>query len=150
MDLSYAQNLEDYHLARVFADCPTGFYIDVGAGHPVADNVSFWFYLQGWRGIVVEPQGALADLYAHVRPRDVAIRGLLGARTGEAAPALQVEPERDVVGDRVPCPDIDVEPVRLPGEQARQMVVLEVLRVRQIHRLALFSAHCGTKPVPPP
>ena len=84
MDLSYAQNLEDYHLARVFADQPTGFYIDAGAGHPVADNVSFWFYLQGWRGIVVEPQQALAELYAHVRPRDAAVQALLGRAVGEA------------------------------------------------------------------
>jgi FkbM family methyltransferase len=84
MDLSYAQNLEDYHLARVFAGQGDGFYIDIGAGHPVADNVSFWFYLQGWRGIVVEPQQDLAGLYAHVRPRDIAVCGLLGRSAGEA------------------------------------------------------------------
>jgi FkbM family methyltransferase len=84
MELSYAQNLEDYHLAQVFAGRPEGFYIDVGAGHPVADNVSFWFYLQGWRGVVVEPQKKLADLYAHVRPRDAAVCALIGAEAGEA------------------------------------------------------------------
>jgi FkbM family methyltransferase len=84
MDLSYAQNLEDYHLARVFADQASGFYIDVGGGHPVADNVSFWFYLAGWRGIVVEPQKALAELYAHVRPRDVVVQALLGRAVAEA------------------------------------------------------------------
>ena len=84
MDLSYAQNLEDYHLARLFAGQADGFYIDVGAGHPVADNVSFWFYLQGWRGLVVEPQQDLAALYAHIRPRDIAVCGLVGRSTGEA------------------------------------------------------------------
>jgi FkbM family methyltransferase len=84
MELSYAQNLEDYHLARVFAGEENGFYIDVGAGHPVADNVSFWFYLQGWRGLVVEPQQELAALYAHVRPRDTVYCGLLGSSAGEA------------------------------------------------------------------
>jgi len=35
MDLSYAQRLEDYHLACAFGDQATGFYVDVGAGHPV-------------------------------------------------------------------------------------------------------------------
>ncbi len=84
MELSYAQNLEDYHLARVFAGQADGFYIDVGAGHPVADNVSFWFYLQGWRGLAVEPQADLADLYAHVRPRDIAVASLVGRSAGEA------------------------------------------------------------------
>ncbi|CAA9308015.1 MAG: hypothetical protein AVDCRST_MAG90-253 [uncultured Microvirga sp.] len=84
MELSYAQNLEDYHLAQVFAGQESGFYIDIGAGHPVGDNVSFWFYLQGWRGLVVEPQPRLAELYAHIRPRDTAVCGLIGATTGEA------------------------------------------------------------------
>lgn len=83
MDLSYAQNLEDFHLARAFEGQRDGFYIDVGAGHPVADNVSCWFYLQGWRGLVVEPQASLASLYAHVRPRDIAIQSLVGAQEGE-------------------------------------------------------------------
>jgi FkbM family methyltransferase len=84
MQLSYAQNLEDYHLDLVFADQATGTYVDVGGGHPVADNVSFWFYLKGWRGLVVEPQQALADVYAHVRPRDRTVCCLAGRADGEA------------------------------------------------------------------
>ena len=83
MDLSYAQHLEDYHLAQAFGHQREGFYIDVGAGHPVADNVSCWFYQRGWRGIVVEPQPQLAELYASVRPRDIAECCVLGAAEGE-------------------------------------------------------------------
>jgi FkbM family methyltransferase len=83
MDLSYAQNLEDYHLSLAFAGQTTGTYIDVGAGHPIADNVSFWFYERGWRGIVVEPQPELAALYERLRPRDLAVRGLVGRHCGE-------------------------------------------------------------------
>ena len=85
MDLSYAQNLEDYHLQLAFAGQRDGFYIDVGGGHPVADNVSCWFYLQGWRGLVVEPQADLASLYVHVRPRDHVWRGAAGASVGDVA-----------------------------------------------------------------
>ncbi len=84
MQLSYAQNLEDYHLDLVFGDRATGTYVDVGGGHPVADNVSFWFYLEGWRGLVVEPQQTLADIYAHVRPRDRTVCCLAGRADGEA------------------------------------------------------------------
>ena len=83
MQLSYAQNLEDYHLDLVFGDQPTGTYVDVGGGHPVADNVSFWFYLKGWRGLVVEPQEALAGIYAGVRPRDHVVSCLAGRSAGE-------------------------------------------------------------------
>jgi FkbM family methyltransferase len=81
--LSYTQNLEDYHLWLALGGDGPGFYIDVGGGHPVADNVSMWFYERGWQGLVVEPQTALAALYAHVRPRDTLYRGLVGDRTGE-------------------------------------------------------------------
>ncbi|NJO23537.1 MAG: FkbM family methyltransferase [Sphingomonadales bacterium] len=83
MQLSYAQRLEDYHLDLVFADVHAGFYIDVGGGHPIADNVSYWFYLKGWRGLVVEPQAKLANLYAHIRPRDITACTLVGSREGE-------------------------------------------------------------------
>jgi FkbM family methyltransferase len=83
MDLSYTQNLEDYHLSLAFAGQARGTYIDVGAGHPVADNVSFWFYERGWRGMVVEPQPDLAGLYARLRPRDVAVQSLVGRECGE-------------------------------------------------------------------
>jgi FkbM family methyltransferase len=84
MQLSYAQNLEDYHLDLVFGGQASGTYVDVGGGHPVADNVSFWFYLKGWRGLVVEPQQKLADAYAHVRPRDHTVSCLAGRADGEA------------------------------------------------------------------
>lgn len=84
MDLSYAQRLEDYHLACAFRDQASGFYVDVGGGHPVADNVSYWFYLRGWRGLVVEPQEALCARYRSLRPRDDVVCSLVGRRAGEA------------------------------------------------------------------
>jgi FkbM family methyltransferase len=83
MDLSYTQNLEDYHLSLAFAGQRTGRYIDIGAGHPIADNVSFWFYERGWRGIAVEPQADLVALYPRLRPRDVVVQSLVGRACGE-------------------------------------------------------------------
>lgn len=84
MKLSYAQNLEDYHLGLAFAGQQDGVYVDVGGGHPVADNVSFWFYLLGWRGLVVEPQAALAAAHRALRPRDHVFEGLAGDEDGDA------------------------------------------------------------------
>jgi FkbM family methyltransferase len=82
--LSYAQNLEDYHLSLAFAGQPTGTYIDIGGGHPVAGSVSFWFYERGWQGFVVEPQEPLAALHRRVRPRDTVVNGIIGAHSGSA------------------------------------------------------------------
>jgi FkbM family methyltransferase len=83
MKISYAQRLEDYHLDQVFRDIAKGTYVDIGGGHPVADNVSFHFYLKGWHGLIVEPQAKLADLYSHVRPRDITLQTLVGRTVGE-------------------------------------------------------------------
>ena len=63
---------------------PTGTYIDIGGGHPVAGSVSFWFYERGWQGIVVEPQEPLAALHRQVRPRDTVVSGLIGRQSGSA------------------------------------------------------------------
>ncbi len=82
MELTYTQNLEDYHLWLALGRKPDGFYIDVGAGHPIADNVSFWFYERGWAGLCVEPQPDLAALYAQIRPRDTVFEGLVGRKSG--------------------------------------------------------------------
>jgi FkbM family methyltransferase len=89
--LSYAQRFEDFHLWRCFDGGPAGFYVDIGGGHPVYDNVSFAFYLAGWRGVVVEPNPALAALTRAVRPRDRLFEGLCGATAGDATLYLQRE-----------------------------------------------------------
>jgi len=81
--ISYAQRYEDMHLLRVFGEQAGGFYIDIGAGHPVYDNVSFAFYLRGWNGITVEPNPWLAQLTEAVRPRDSRNQSLVGGDPGE-------------------------------------------------------------------
>jgi FkbM family methyltransferase len=52
---SYAQNFEDVILWRVFHNIHSGYYIDLGAQHPIYDSVSKAFYEKGWRGLHVEP-----------------------------------------------------------------------------------------------
>lgn len=85
MPLSYTQNLEDYHLSLAFPGVTNGIYVDIGGGHPVADNVTYWFYLQGWSGVVVEPQAGLAALHRRLRPRDTVFEGVVGRHSGTAA-----------------------------------------------------------------
>lgn len=67
---SFAQNREDVVLDRVFADVINGHYVEVGAYHPIAKSISFFAYLRGWSGVLVEPQATLASTLRRVRPRD--------------------------------------------------------------------------------
>src|SRR5688500_17471467 len=83
--VSYAANHEDVVLARALEpDRHTGFWIDVGAGHPVDGSVTAAFAERGWRGINVEP---LAEEFAQLtssRPRDLNLEVALGAAVGRA------------------------------------------------------------------
>jgi FkbM family methyltransferase len=81
--LSYAQNMEDYHLDVAFGETRQGRYIDIGGGHPVAGSVSFWFYQRGWSGIVIEPQPDLAALHRRLRPRDTLVEAVIGRTSGD-------------------------------------------------------------------
>jgi FkbM family methyltransferase len=126
MELSYSQNLEDYHLSLAFAGQATGTYIDIGAGHPIADNVSFWFYERGWRGIVVEPQPELAALYGRLRPRDIAVRGLIGRERGETDFHMVdrlhgLSTTREDVAQRARAFDVDYRTLRLPVTTLAQL-----------------------------
>ena len=82
--ISYSQRFEDLYLLRCFLGQAVGFYVDIGSGHPVYDNVSFAFYLKGWSGIVAEPNPRLTALTRAVRPRDRIHEGVVGAASGDA------------------------------------------------------------------
>jgi FkbM family methyltransferase len=80
--ISYAQNYEDVMLYRVLKHVKNGFYIDVGANHPIEDSVTKAFYDLGWQGINIEPLESYIALLEEARPRDKNIQCALSDRTG--------------------------------------------------------------------
>lgn len=81
MFISYAQQGEDVVLRRAFPH-DDGFFIDVGANHPVDGSVTKAFSDAGWKGINVEPS-RLFDVLQRHRPWDVNLRAGLSDREGE-------------------------------------------------------------------
>ena len=79
---SYAQNFEDVMLWRALKHIPAGFYIDIGAQHPIVDSVSKAFYEHGWRGIHVEPVPSYAELLRQDRPDETVMQLALSDRPG--------------------------------------------------------------------
>ncbi len=71
MRLSYAQNKEDIILQGFFPDSNKGFYVDIGANHPIKLSVTKLFYEKGWRGINIEPNSYLYDLIVSDRKNDM-------------------------------------------------------------------------------
>jgi len=80
--ISYAQNFEDVLLNRVFGGVNYGFYVDIGAYHPVDDNVTKAFYDRGWSGINIEPGEVFPELAA-ARTRDINLNMAVYDRAGE-------------------------------------------------------------------
>jgi FkbM family methyltransferase len=80
--ISYSQNQEDVVLFRLVQLVSEGFYVDVGAAHPVLDNVTYALYEAGWRGINIEPMKREADLLREVRPRDITCQVAAGNTPG--------------------------------------------------------------------
>lgn len=78
--VSYAQNAEDVVLDRALAGVPQGFYVDIGAAHPVMDSVTKHFYDRGWSGVNVEPLAGEYAALVEARPRDVNLNVGVGRR----------------------------------------------------------------------
>ena len=81
--VSFAQNYEDIVLKRVLEGVVGGFYIDVGASHPIIDSVTKYFYEIGWSGINVEPHREMYELLQNDRPRDVNLKVALGGQSSK-------------------------------------------------------------------
>lgn len=88
MFISYAQNFEDVILNRVFKDKKTGFYIDVGANHPINDSVTRAFYQRGWRGINIEPMKKEFELLEKERPLDINLNVAISDQSTEGTKQL--------------------------------------------------------------
>jgi len=67
-------------LWRALKHVKKGFYVDIGAQDPVVDSVSLGFYLQGWRGIHVEPTPHYAELLRQRRPDETVIQAAVGSK----------------------------------------------------------------------
>ena len=65
------QEGENIILERIFAKKNKGFYIDIGAHHPVRFSNTLNLYQKGWTGINIEPNQETIEIFKKMRSRDV-------------------------------------------------------------------------------
>jgi FkbM family methyltransferase len=58
-------------LHRIFGDRRVGFYVDIGAHHPLRFSNTHFFYARGWSGINVDAMPGSMAAFKQMRPRDV-------------------------------------------------------------------------------
>jgi FkbM family methyltransferase len=136
---SYAQNFEDVILWRALGSIKDGFYIDVGAQHPVIDSVSRTFYEHGWRGIHIEPTATYADLLRHDRPDEIVLQAALS--NGRGVLSLHEIPETglstadDTIAERHRTHGVTMHTVTVPCLTLSD--VFEQVGERDIHWLKI-------------
>lgn len=75
----YSQFGEDVFLRSFFRGKKSaGFYVDVGANHPMRCSNTYLLYKNGWRGINIEPDRVSYQLLTWFRGRDTNIRCGIG------------------------------------------------------------------------
>ncbi|MBK8558335.1 MAG: FkbM family methyltransferase [Lewinellaceae bacterium] len=81
---SYAQDGEDVVLQSFFQDKKhyKGFFVDVGAHHPIRFSNTWMLYRKGWRGINIDPTPGSMRPFRWLRRRDINLEMGIGAAAG--------------------------------------------------------------------
>jgi FkbM family methyltransferase len=80
---SYAMDGEDLAINRYIGNVRNGFYIDIGAHHPVQRSNTCLLYQSGWRGINIDINEFSLDLFNYLRPDDINIQRAISDHNGE-------------------------------------------------------------------
>jgi FkbM family methyltransferase len=70
-NISFSQQGEDIIIQNYFENKFNGFFIDIGAYHPIKYSNTFALYLKGWKGINIEPNPDNIQLFQNIRRRDI-------------------------------------------------------------------------------
>jgi FkbM family methyltransferase len=72
--ISYSQFGEDITAANLFRNVDSGFYVDVGAHHPLRLSNTAELHIRGWQGVNVEPRQEGIRLFQQYRPHAINVR----------------------------------------------------------------------------
>lgn len=74
---SFSQEGEDMVLERIYEHKFDGFYVDVGAHHPMRFSNTYHFYKKGWRGINIDGLPGSMENFNKYRKGDINIETLI-------------------------------------------------------------------------
>ena len=75
---SFSQTGEDMVIDAFNNGKKNGFYVDVGAHHPIRYSNTLHFYLKGWKGINIDPIPGIMDEFKKFRPKDINLEIAIG------------------------------------------------------------------------
>jgi FkbM family methyltransferase len=77
-NISFSKSGEDMQLKQLLKVDRTGVYVDIGCWDPVKASNSYYFHLRGWKGICVDPNPKMQELFNQKRKSDIFINKAVG------------------------------------------------------------------------
>ena len=81
--ISYSFNAVDLIIDYIFKDKINGFYIDIGAQHPIANNNTYLLFKRGWTGINIDLDVKNIELFNISRPNDINLNNAISSSTSK-------------------------------------------------------------------
>jgi len=80
---SYAMDGEDLAIDQYIEKKEKGFYVDIGAHHPIQRNNTQLLFNRGWSGINIDVNQFSIDLFNFLRPNDINLLTAISDQEGE-------------------------------------------------------------------
>ena len=135
---SYAQGGEDLvaefilRYLKIYAENVN--YLDIGANDPVFSNNTYFFYLKGARGVLVEPNVALCAKLRAVRPEDRTLAAGIGVTAvREADYYVMSEPSWNTFSKEEADHQVEVTGGRVTIKEVIKMPLLNINDVMAEH-----------------
>ena len=77
-NISFSKSGDDVHLMKLIGENTPGAYVDIGSWNPVKTSNTYYFYLRNWKGICIDPNPELRELYRKHRNRDTFLNNGIG------------------------------------------------------------------------
>jgi FkbM family methyltransferase len=124
--ISYSHLGEDMILRAFFARYPInypGFYVDVGAHHPIKFSNTYYFYRLGWQGIAIDPIPGGKTKFRKYRPRDTFIAAGISETGGKMTYYIYASSPLNTFSEGV---------VRLRPDEVVHTTRVETLTLREV------------------
>ena len=79
---SYGGSGEDIFISKFFLNFKKGFYVDVGALHPINGSLTYLLYQKGWNGINIDMMQENLKLFKIFRKRDINLNVAVSSSKG--------------------------------------------------------------------
>ncbi|NVK52991.1 MAG: FkbM family methyltransferase [Flavobacteriaceae bacterium] len=80
--VSFSKSGEDIQLFKLLNKFE-GKYLDIGCFEPITFSNTYFFYLKGWNGYVVDPNPKVNGMFSKIRPKDTFIQRGVSSESGK-------------------------------------------------------------------